>query len=345
VSWKRVRGHEQLVRDFQQVIRRGRLGHAYLFVGPEGVGKKLFATELAKALLCEASDAAEVLDACDHCPACAQVDAESHPDFQSIGLPEDKHEFPIDLMQQLIGHLALKPARGKHRVAIIDDADDLNEEAANCFLKTLEEPPPRSLLILIGTSPDRQFATIVARCQLIRFAPLPKELVAERLVSEEVVSNLADGKRLAEMADGSLGDARLLANPAVGKLRRELFDALGQTRLNSVSLAEKVVRFSEEGGKESAAKRDRARLAIRFLIELLRAALQIQAGQQPSLGEKQDIQAATRIAERLPGDWLMELLERCLQADYQVDRRLQLVLVLEAMMDVLGQTLQPAQSS
>jgi DNA polymerase III subunit delta' len=344
MSWSRVRGHENLVSDFQRVVRRGRLGHAYLFVGPEGVGKKQFATELAKAILCEAPEAAERVQACDQCPACAQIEVGTHPDFQSVGLPEDKHEFPIEIMQDLIGHLALKPARGKHRVAIIDDVDDLNEEAANCFLKTLEEPPPRSLLILIGTSPDRQFATIVSRCQVIRFPGLPVEIVADRLVSDGVVSNLADARRLAEQAGGSLGDARLLADPAVAKFRRELFDGLSQPRVNSVALAEKAVRFSEDAGKESAAKRDRGRLAIQFLIGLLRAALHVQSGQRPAFDDPKDLQAASRLAERLPDDRLLDALERCLQANYQVDRRLQLVLVLEAVIDALGQSLQKSGS-
>jgi DNA polymerase-3 subunit delta' len=339
MSWKHVREHEPLATAFQQVIRRGRLGHAYLFTGPPGVGKKTFAIELAKTLLCEAPDALERLEACDHCAGCAQVEAATHPDFQAIGLPEDKHEFPIELMQELIGHLALKPARAKHRVAIIDDADSLNEEAANCFLKTLEEPPPRSLLILIGTSPDRQLATIVSRCQVIRFSQLPGELIAERLVADGVVKDTAAARRLAELAGGSLTDARLLADPAVLAFRRTLLDGITKDRIASVALAEQTVRFSEEGGKESAAKRERGRLAIRFLVDLFRSALHIQAGRKPALQDAQDDQAAGRLAERLSEDGLLDALERCLQADYQIDRRLQLVLVLEAVMDALGQAL------
>jgi DNA polymerase-3 subunit delta' len=322
------------------VIRQGRLGHAYLFAGPEGIGKRLFATELAKALLCEAPGAADRLDACGHCAGCVQIDAGTHPDFQAVGLPEDKHEFPIGLMQELIRHLALKPARGKHRVAIIDDADDFNEEAANCFLKTLEEPPPRSLLILLGTSPDRQLPTIVSRCQVIRFHPLPATLIAEFLVREGVIADPAEARRAAEMSTGSLGDARVLAEPAVARFRGELFAALSQPRINSVSLAEKTVRFCEEGGKESAAKRQRARLALRFMLELLQAALHVQQGRESPSFDGQAAAAVAQLVQRVSEEELLEALERCLHADYQVDRRLQLVLVVEAVIDALGQMLQ-----
>jgi DNA polymerase-3 subunit delta' len=339
VSWTRVRGHESLVKSFQRVIQAGRLGHAYLFAGPEGIGKRLFAIELAKALLCEAAGAAERLDGCDHCPACTQIEAGTHPDFQIVGLPEDKHEFPISLMQELIRHLGLKPARGKHRVAIIDDADDLNEEAANCFLKTLEEPPPRSLLILVGTSPERQYPTILSRCQVIRFALLPPALIAE-LLRREGVSE--EALQLVRLSRGSLGDARQLADPAVSRFRRELSEALSQPRLSSVALAEKVVRFSEEGGKESAAKRQRGRLALRFIIELLRTALHVQQSLKPALSDASEQPAATALARRVSEDRLLRALSRCLEADYQVDRRLQLVLVLEAVVDSITQTLQPA---
>src|SRR5262245_23591155 len=164
VSWQRVRGHEALIQAFDRALQRGRLAHAYLFTGPPGVGKRLFAHELAKALLCE-NPSTDRVEACDRCSACAQVEAGSHPDFFAVSRPEENLEMPIRVMQELCHALSLKPARGKRKIAVIDDADDFNEESANSFLKTLEEPPPHSLLILIGSSADRQLPTIVSRCQ------------------------------------------------------------------------------------------------------------------------------------------------------------------------------------
>src|SRR4051812_16934528 len=148
MSWPRVRGHEAIVRSFDAAWRKGRLGHAYLFVGPAGVGKHTLARELARALLCETRG--DSLAACGACGSCKLVDANTHPDLTLAARPEEKLELPIERIRELIEHLSLKPARGGRKVAILDDADDLNEESANAFLKTLEEPPPGSLLILIG---------------------------------------------------------------------------------------------------------------------------------------------------------------------------------------------------
>src|SRR6516165_1165117 len=120
VSWQRIRGHERLVQAVQRVVARGRLAHAYLFTGPSGVGKRLFAEELGRALLCEASPAG-TLEACDHCPSCQLVAAGTHPDLFIAGRPDDSLELPIEVVRQLCLDLGLKPARGRGKVAILDD--------------------------------------------------------------------------------------------------------------------------------------------------------------------------------------------------------------------------------
>jgi len=157
MSWDRIRGHDEARQTFQTAWARARLGQAYLFVGPDGVGKRLFARELAKALLCEHPPAP--LTACDRCPSCAQVEAGTHPDVFTIRTPEGKHELPIDEMRAFCGRMAMKPSRGSRKVGIVEDADDFNDASANCFLKTLEEPPPGSLLILLATGSARRIWT------------------------------------------------------------------------------------------------------------------------------------------------------------------------------------------
>src|SRR3954451_15930447 len=99
MSWQTVRGHDRWVRAFAQVMERGRLAHSYLFVGPAGVGKRLFAAELGKALLCEAPVAGPGgRQACDRCASCALVQGGTHPDFLNVSRPEEKNEFPVDTM-------------------------------------------------------------------------------------------------------------------------------------------------------------------------------------------------------------------------------------------------------
>ncbi len=337
MSWERVRGHDALVRAFARAVQRGRLAHAYLFTGPPGVGKRLFAAELAKALLCENPPASR-FDSCDRCPACVQIEAGTHPDYFQAGLPPDKHEWPIELMRELLRAFALKPARGKGKVAVLDDADDFNEESANAFLKTLEEPPPRSVLILVGTSPDRQLPTILSRCQVVRFAPLPEAVVAD-LLRAQGVDDAALVGRLARLSGGSPGQARALADPALWDFRRTFLQKLSTPPVDSVGLAKAWNEFVEEAGKESAAQRQRATLVLRLVIDFLNDALRLQTGGTPLLTEPDDVRALESLAKRVDVDRTLAILERCLQGDEQIDRRAQLTLILEALTDELGEKL------
>jgi DNA polymerase-3 subunit delta' len=341
VSWQRVRGHDALIAAFRRVMQRGRLAHAYLFVGPPGVGKRLFADELAKALLCEAPRG--VLEACDQCDACRQVEAGTHPDLFVAARPEDSQAMPRDVMLELRRSLALKPARGHGKIAVVDDADDLHDPitghaAANCFLKTLEEPPPGSLLLLVGTSSDLQLPTIVSRCQVVTFAPLPDDLVGELLRAQGVEDEALLG-RLVRLGHGSPGQARALADPALWAFRRTLLDGLSRPQVESVALAKQWAEFVEEAGKESAAQRRRAALAVHLLVEFLTNALAFSVGGTPELAEPEDQRALEALVQRADPDRLLDLLERCLEADAQIDRRVQLSLLLEALLDALGQRL------
>jgi DNA polymerase-3 subunit delta' len=336
VSWKRVRGHEAQAEAFDRAVRRGRLAHAYLFVGLPGVGKRLFAVELARALLCEGSREDGPLDACDRCPSCVQMDAGVHPDFLTAARPPGKAEFPIELIRELCQHFSLKSARGRGKVVVIDDADDLNEESANCFLKTLEEPPPGSVLILVGASPDRQQATIVSRCQVVRFRPLSRETVAE-LLQADGVDDADVRERLARLADGSPGLALALADQELWKFRDALLRGLTKPRIDAVGLSKAWNEFVQDAGKEAVHHRRRARLTLRLLIDFLRAALAFGLTGQGRAGE--DAPLLEAIARRADAEQITALLERCLEADFQIERNVQTGLVLEALVDAFGQRL------
>src|SRR5207249_122835 len=107
------------------------------------------------------------LESCGLCHGCVQVRAGTHPDLVRLARAADEHDLPIDTVRRAIHDLGFKPDRGRYKIVLVDDADDMNEYAANCFLKCLEEPPPRSVLLLIGTSPERQLHTIRSRCQIV----------------------------------------------------------------------------------------------------------------------------------------------------------------------------------
>lgn len=332
MSWGSIRGHEAQIEAFQRIYQGGRLAHAYAFLGPRGIGKRTFALTLAKSLVCE-GQRAPAFDACDLCPACVQVDAGMHPDVLLLRCPEDKQEFPIQLIQDLIRFLALKPAKGRHKIAIVDDADLFNDEASNCALKTLEEPPPRSLLILIGSSSEAFLPTIMSRCQVVQFLPLPQQDVRTLLAKEGVQLAESEWTELLNAAGGSLERARLLLDEPVRRFRQAWLKQWTQSRPDSVTLAAQLVQFVTDAGKDGAQRRERARLAVGFMVDMLRTAsrwrwLGVPAGQQDS--------PAGRLAERLSPLCLERMLTRSLTAEHHLDRRLQLELTLEAWVDALA---------
>ena len=333
MSWQRIKGHDPVVRSFQSAWQRGRVGQAYLFVGPSGVGKHTFARELAKALLCEGRKAE--LEACDACTACTLVDAGTHPDLFTASRPEESVELPIEVIRELCVQLAMKPARGARKVAILDDADDLNEASANCFLKTLEEPPPGSVLILVGGNLDRQLATIVSRCQVVRFPPLPPAVIADVLAGQGV-TDPARAERLIRLSGGSVGQALALDDADLWEFRQTLLDGLTGPRPDVVELAEKWSRFTDEAGKDAGSQRRRASLVVRLLVEMIENALRLaHDADAPGLDPKERA-ALKGLGDRLGAERLLALLERALDADVQIDRKVQLVLVQEALMDAFG---------
>ncbi len=259
MTWQGIQGHDDVVAMFRRALSRGRLAGAFLFVGPEGVGKRAFALKLAQTLLCQRSPEAEMAP-CGKCPGCLQTLALTHPDLQLVSKPPDKNVLPVELfigrkerrMQEGLCHdISLKPFMGRRKVALIDDADFLAAEGANSLLKTLEEPPPASTLILIGTSPEKQLPTIRSRCQLVRFQPLSEEVVAELALSQGIAENIEQSRQVAQHAEGSLRRAAELADPALFGFRDKLVEQLARSPLESVKLSAAVTSFVDEAGKEA----------------------------------------------------------------------------------------------
>jgi len=282
MAWQGIEGHDAIAADFARAQARGRVAGTYLFIGPVGVGKGEFARRLAQVLTCSAPR--EGLVACGACPSCAQAEAGSHPDIDIVQKPEDRATIPLEaligdadhrLRDGLCWRLLLRPAVGGRKVAIILDADHLSEEAANCLLKTLEEPPPEAVVILVGTGLERQLPTIRSRCQIVRFGPLSADEVM-RVLARERRNGSGDEERLracAAAADGSLDRARLLLDDDVIAFRSTLFQALGSRPVRGVDLAREVLAFVEAAGKEAPPRRARLRLVFEFSLEFFRAAL------------------------------------------------------------------------
>jgi DNA polymerase-3 subunit delta' len=227
-------------------------------------------------------------------------------------------------------------------VAIIDDADVLSEEAANALLKTLEEPPPGSVLILIGTSPERQLPTIRSRCQIIRLRP-PETGDAALLIARELgVTDTQLAARLARQSAGSIELAGLLLNHELGSFREFLLPALARLPAGSVALATRIVAFVEEAGKEAIERRVRLRLVIELAVEFYRDMTRRLSGTQPPADEENDplIAQATASALAEAAHWndeqAAECVDRCMQALSHVDRNANLATLTECWIDDLA---------
>jgi DNA polymerase-3 subunit delta' len=346
MSWLGLEGHDDVVDQFRRALARGRLASTFLFVGPPGVGKRAFALRLAQTLLCSESPP-ERMAPCGTCPSCMLIQAGTHPDLFQIGRPKEKSDIPVALligeaskrMQEGLCHdISLKPFMGGRRVAIIDDADHLNEEGANCLLKTLEEPPPHSVLILIGTSAEKQLPTIRSRSQIIRFAAIAPEVLAGLLLAQAIVTDSAQARQLAEYSGGSLQRAAELADPDLWDFRRALLNQLAAPRWDSVQLAKSVAAFVDAAGKEAAPRRARLRQIVMFAAELYRLLARQLLGSSGSADA--DLQAALSSAARQwPGDAEVAAAcaTRCLDALEQIDANANQTTLIECWLDDLAQ--------
>ncbi len=201
MSFVLIQGQDRAVQNLKQSLQRNKLHHAYLFSGPEGVGKKKAALELIKALNC---DHPGPEGSCDQCPSCQKIEKQIHPDF--IHLKPEGVNIRIEQIRNLGQKLSFGPALGRSRLCLLDMASDLNEPAANAFLKTLEEPPPGTLFVLLVRDPGELLPTLVSRCVSIAFNPLPLSLIAEKLVEVEGISR-EEAQSLSLVSGGSLGKA------------------------------------------------------------------------------------------------------------------------------------------
>jgi DNA polymerase III subunit delta' len=184
MSFANHRGQTAGIEVLQRSLRRGRLAHAYLLVGPALGELDPVARTLAKTLNCTAPapDAGRREDCCDACSSCRRIDDDTHPDVAWIRPESRSRSITIDQVREMMQTVNLKPAEARQKVTIVMAADRLNPQAANAFLKTLEEPPPRSVFLLLSTEPQRLLETIVSRCLRLNFM---SDSVGARLGTQE----------------------------------------------------------------------------------------------------------------------------------------------------------------
>ena len=289
MSFDGILGNAAALDRLRGLLAGGRMAHAYLFAGPDGVGKKLAAAAFAKAL-----------------GVVPRV----------VSRPEDKHEVLIAQVREVIHELGF--VSKERRVVIFDDADRMSEEAMNALLKTLEEPPEGTLILLVSSAPQKLLPTIRSRCQTVLFHPLDDGEIVRFLKSKGVEDGPA--RAAAVLAGGSIGAAAGLV-PDLAEtlgLARELQLRVLAGELNSIVEALGKIRDTEQA-------RDRARRELRILVHCLRESLRSKSGQEPALATGEFVARMSALAD----EEILERIESLIDHERAIDLNANVPLAVE----------------
>ncbi|MEW6145028.1 MAG: DNA polymerase III subunit delta' [Thermodesulfobacteriota bacterium] len=259
-----ITGHDFQKNILRRAARENLVSHSYLFTGPDGVGKKLAAIEFAKLLNCVGD--ARVSDERCECASCRKIEKGIHPDVILIEFAGVKNIKVEQVRDEIEERLYLRPFEGRYKVVIVDEAERMNQSAQNAFLKTLEEPPPGSVIILVSSRPGSLLPTLRSRCQTIEFNALPEDLVAGVLKER---SNMSSEQALltSKLSGGSIGKA-LGFDSDLMEWRKELITRLGNIRKNSASDISSLSEHISSGSSQEEA--DGLELGFTFILLWLR---------------------------------------------------------------------------
>ena len=196
MSFENIIGNDKIKQELEENIRNNTVSHSYLFIGQDGIGKKLFAKEFAKMELCLDDN-----NACDKCSSCIKFNSDNNPDF--VIIKPDGNSIKISQIRDMQDNVYKKPIVSNKKVFIIDDSDKMTEEAQNSLLKTLEEPPEYITIILITSNENKLLNTIRSRCLKINFNNITTKEIIDYISREQIMSEPSDS--LLSMCNGSIG--------------------------------------------------------------------------------------------------------------------------------------------
>ena len=210
-------GNEKIIESLKKSVNNNKISHSYLFLGVEGIGKKLIAKEFAKMILCTGQD-----KYCDSCKSCIEFNSDNNPDFNII--EPDGNSLKIEQIRYLQNKIVEKPIISDKKVYIINDSDKMTTEAQNCLLKTLEEPPEFVTIILIGSNENAFLSTIKSRCMILHFNKIDDDIIQKFL--EEKYSERINNDILVSAFQGSIGNALKIIE------KKELYQKIESVILN-----------------------------------------------------------------------------------------------------------------
>jgi DNA polymerase-3 subunit delta' len=312
MSFLDIYGHEKQIAILRQALSQNRVGHSYLFSGIEGTGKKTLALELAKVVNCEKGS--ELNDSCNECPVCLKMMHQNHPD---IFLVEPEGQFiRINAIRDIQEQMTFRPMEGNKRVYVIDNADRMNDQAANALLKTLEE--------LVTSKPYTLPSTIISRCRHMRFNPLTINTVARYLVEHKNMEKQS-ALLLAGLSGGAIGQALELNKENAIAYRAEILDLLANTKKGEpLSLLTFASFLSQE-------KRD-IKQGLNILYTCFRDALVYkETGNQQMLINQDKSPYIASLASRLTGAQILQNIMLLEKTGQTLERNVNKTLTLETM--------------
>jgi DNA polymerase-3 subunit delta' len=317
MTFERIIGHERQKNILRRALQSGRLAHAYLFAGPEGVGKRLVALAVARVLFCAKGTG------CGECAACRKLDHRNHPDLHV--LEADGSSIKIEQIRAIQRDLSLRPCEGSRKVCLIEAAELMTVAAANALLKTLEEPRGDTLLILLTSHPQRLLETIRSRCQLLNFARQPQELLRTTLQTQLGVDD-AEAHVLAALSEGSFKKAFGKDRQLYLEARRTLLKTL--TALSAGSILP-TLEFAEQLAGDKTSLPDILEIFQAFYRDVLLTLHGRDASELVNLdlGEK-----VRRVAGREDVANVLAKLEALSTARRQLERNLNPQLVMEVLL-------------
>ena len=272
MSFAKLIGNERNKDILQRLLQRERIGSTLIFAGPDGIGKRLFALTMAKAANCRKAPTNNFAsDSCDECAVCRRIDAGMYGDVMLIQ-PEGQY-IKVAQTRALVEEVYYRPREGRQRFFIIDEADRLREEAANSLLKTLEEPPPTSTIILLTSRPDALLPTTQSRAQRLNFIPL-RIAEMEKYLAANFPRPAPDTALLARIAQGRIGQAAAIDLSVYRQQRLALMEIIGL--IESGGNRFRLLKAAEYLGKK---EREEFEKELDLLISLLRDLFLVAAGQ------------------------------------------------------------------
>ncbi len=331
--WGDILGHERVKDVLERAIATDRLHHALLFVGPVGVGKRALALRLAQLINCTAHPPGAAKPACGSCSSCRKVLQNQHPDLHIIE-PEGAKLKAIKIQQvrdlQKLCHNA--PFEARDRVVIFDDVHRMNEEAANALLKTLEEPTPRTRMILISDQPHLLLDTILSRCQRMRFGALERAQAATRLAQL-----VRDDRALAQLDPALLDVAAAFGEGSVGRalelLRGGLLSERGALLASLRALDHQQTLPRLELAEQLGKQNDQLLEQLDLLRALLRDVMRYQVNPDPSGLISRDMASdIAQLAAKMSVARVLEAIEQIATAQTLLERYVNPQLVMEQLL-------------